>query len=346
MKITSFSDFMVYIDDVDFREMTDEQWLEIGKVHMANLVTIIRDCNVEPKDVTKWVNKWGNLRYSGMMNICSHYPGLSAKDLINKALKDDPTIKPEHIDVIKQRFKTKGPAGTQRVTNIRDKRGDYTGIFPDGELKWHSNEAGNHIFAPGVALLGQENMIGSSTGFVQTASYYNNVSESFRSELDEMIVIHRHKPGMLHVKDLGDQDEMMRINMNPEPESYLPMVIQSPGGIRGLHYSINTVDGIVGMSQDESDRVFEEINKELLTDRYVVDHWYKNNNDWLFFDNSITNHRRLGDVPGRLAYRVQHGYEHIQVPDYNPYYQAEHAAIYDTRLAELNQFMQDNFGDE
>jgi alpha-ketoglutarate-dependent taurine dioxygenase len=161
-----------------------------------------------------------------------------------------------------------------------------------------------------------------------------------------MIVIHRHKPGMLHVKDLGDQDEMMRINMNPEPESYLPMVIQSPGGIKGLHYSINTVDGIVGMSQEESDKLFERLNKELMTEKYMWDHWYEHNNDWLFFDNSITNHRRLGDVEGRLAYRVQHGYENIQVPNYNPYYQEEHAKIYDTKLNELNTFMTENFSEE
>jgi len=345
MKISYPHNYAVYIDDVDFENMTDDQWLEIGKIHMDNLVTIIRNCNVSPKDVTKYITKWGPLRYSGMLNICSHYPGVPAKEVISKAIKNDPSIKPEHINVIKQRFKTKGPSGTQRVTNIRDKRGDYTGIFPDGELKWHSNEAGNHIFAPGVALLGQENMIGSSTGFLQTATYYEDISESFRSELDDMIVIHRHKPGMLHVKDLGDQDEMMRINMNPELESYLPMVIQSPGGIKGLHYSINTVDGIVGMSQEESNALFDRLNKELMTERYMWDHWYENNNDWLFFDNSITNHRRLGDVEGRLAYRVQHGYENIQVSNYNPYFQKEHADIYSNKLNELNNFMKENFND-
>ena len=330
---------------IDFNNITTEEWMEIGKIHVSNLVTIIRNCNVQPKDVTRLVTQWGPLRYTAMFNICHHYPDLAPKEVITRALRDDPIIDKNHAEVIKQRFKTKGPAGTQRVTNIRDKKGDYTGIFPDGELKWHSNEAGNHIFAPGVALLGQENMIGSSTGFLETASYYENISDSFRSELDDMIVIHRHKPGSLHVKDLGDQDDLMRINMTPEDESHLPMVIQSPGGIRGLHYSINTVDGIVGMSKEESDKLFERLNKELMTDAYMWDHWYENNNDWLFFNNSITNHRRLGDVPGRLAYRVQQAYDHIQVPNYNPYFQEEHAKIYDTRLHNLNAFMKEHFGD-
>lgn len=345
MKVTQQSNYYVILDDVDFTDMTDDQWKEIGKIHMNNLVTVIRNCNVAPKDATTWVKKWGPLRYSGMMNICSHYPGIPVPEIINRAIKNDPTINPYHCEVIKQRFKTKGPNGTQRVTDIRNKRGDYTGIFPDGELKWHSNEAGNHIFAPGVALLGSENMIGSSTGFLETATYYEGLSESFRSELNDMIVIHRHKPGMLHVKELGKQEELMRINMTPDNESYIPMVIQSPGGIKGLHYSINTVDGIVGMSKAESDKLFERMNKELLTDEHIWDHWYQHNNDWVFFDNSITNHRRLGDVPGRLAYRVQHGYEHIQVPNYNPYYQEEHANIYNTKLNDLTKFLEENFGD-
>lgn len=345
MKISYPHSYAVYIDDIDFNHLTSEEWMEIGKLHINNLVTIIRNCNVDPNDIQKWVSKWGELRYSAIYNICSHYPNLTPKEILAKSLRNDPEIKENHVNLIKQRFKTLGPGGSQRVTDIRNRKGDYTGIFPDGELKWHSNEAGNHIFAPGVALLGAENMIGSSTGFLQTASYYEDISESFRSELDDMIVIHRHKPGMLHVKDLGDQDEMMRINMHPEPETYLPMVIQSPGGIKGLHYSINTVDGIIGMSKEESDKLFDRLNKELMTERYMWDHWYENNNDWLFFDNSITNHRRLGDVPGRLAYRVQHGYDYIQIPNYNPYYQEDHAEIYNKKLNDLNKFMKENFNE-
>lgn len=344
MKVSSKHPYAVFIDDVDFNEMTDDLWMEIGKIHMSNLVTIIRNCNVPHKDISKWTKKWGPNRYSGMYFLSLHYPEYSAKEIIMMALKDNPKIAPAHRDLVKNRFKTKGPSGTQRVTDMRDKLGDHTGIFPDGELKWHSNEAGNHIFAPGVALLGVQNMVGSCTGFLETATYYENISESFRSELDDMIMIHKYKPGALHVKDLGKQDEMMRFNMHPEDESHLPMVIQSPGGIKGLHYSINTVDGVVGMSKQESDKLFERLNKELMP--YVWDHWYENDNDWLFFDNSITNHRRLGEVNNRLGLRIQHGYENIQIENYNPYFQEEHAKIYDDRLAALYKFTKDNFNED
>ena len=344
MKVSSKHPYAVYIDDVDFDEMTDDLWMEIGKIHMKNLVTIIRNCNVKHNIVTKLTNKWGPQRYSGMYLVCSHYPEYTAHEIIKMGLKNNPIISEEHRMLIKNRFNTKGPVGTIRVTDIRDKRGDHTGIFPDGELKWHSNEAGNHAFAPGVALLGVQNMKGSCTGFLETATFYENISESFRSELDDMVLIHRYKPGYLHSRDLGKQEEMMRLNMHPEDESHIPMVIQSPGGIKGLHYSINTVDGIVGMSKEESDKVFERINKELLP--HAWDHWYENDNDWLFFDNSITNHRRLGEVKDRLALRAQHGYDHIQIPDYNPYFQSSHAMIYEERLQKLEKFTKDNFSED
>lgn len=59
MKVSSRGNYSVYIDDVNFDEMTDDQWMEIGKIHMANLVTIIRNCNVKQTEAAKYVNKWG-----------------------------------------------------------------------------------------------------------------------------------------------------------------------------------------------------------------------------------------------------------------------------------------------
>ena len=348
MKISPFKKFGsygVYVDNVDFDTLTIEEWMQIGRIHMTSLVTVIRNCNVDPKKISYWTDMWGPGRYRGMLTICKNYPEHTAKEVIAMALKRDNRIDPDHVQVIENRFKTRAPGGSQRVTDIRDKKGGHTGIFPDGELHWHSNEAGNPIFAPGVALLGSQNMIGSSTGFLQTADYYWDVSESFRSELDDMVVVHKWQDGKLHVKDIGEQERMMKMNMAPEGESYIPMVIQSPGGIKGLHYSLNTVDHIVGMSIEESKKLFERMNKELMTEKYMMDHWYENDNDWMFFDNSIVNHRRLGEVSERLAFRVQHGYDHIEIPNYNPYFDEVTHEQYDVRLAELRNFMAENFSD-
>jgi len=59
----------------------------------------------------------------------------------------------------------------------------------------------------------------------------------------------------------------------------------------------------------------------LFVDKYIYDHYYQNDNDLLLFDNSITLHRRLGDVDKRLCYRIQHHYTNLQDEPWQPYLQ-------------------------
>ena len=42
-KIPGFGSYGQYIDDVDFTTLSNEEWLEIGKSHLKNLVTIFRN---------------------------------------------------------------------------------------------------------------------------------------------------------------------------------------------------------------------------------------------------------------------------------------------------------------
>jgi alpha-ketoglutarate-dependent taurine dioxygenase len=122
--------------------------------------------------------------------------------------------------------------------------------------------------------------------------------------------------------------------MCPEEDSEIPLVIQSPGGIRGLHYSINTVSQIKGMSIEDSRKIFDMIDKELFVDKYIYDHWYQSNNDLCLFDNSITLHRRQGDIKNRLCYRIQYDYTHLQNGAHQPYFQPAYQELYRTRITE------------
>jgi len=219
-----------------------------------------------------------------------------------------------------------------RVTGKRDANGNALGMFAEGELLWHSNESGTLTFTPGVALLGAENMIGSSTGFLTTPDYYENVSNAFRSELDEMILIHRFTPGRINPGLRMEQDEVMHANMCPEDDVEIPIVMRSPGGIVGLHYSTNTIYKIKGLTKRESDKIFKHINKELFVDKYIYDHWYQSNKDFCLFDNSITLHRRLGDIKDRLCYRIQHDYSNLQDEFWQPYLHEPTARRYEEEI--------------
>jgi len=339
-KIPGLGRFGIFIDDVDFNQMSDDQWMEIGQLHLENFVTIIRDCNLSWQNQPEWLMKWGDTRYGIRYNILKKYPQYTWSEVVKLSLKNSSEI--EDIDKLRlssiarmQEVDPNTGRHIMRVTGKRDADGNALGMFAEGELLWHSNESGTLTFTPGVALLGAENMIGSSTGFLTTPDYYENVSNAFRSELDEMILIHRFTPGRINPGLRIEQDEVMHANMCPVDGTEIPIVMRSPGGIVGLHYSTNTIHSIKGMTEEESNAVFEEINKELFVDKYIYDHWYKSNNDFCLFDNSITLHRRLGDIKDRLCYRIQHDYSNLQNEFWQPYIKEEFAQRYENEIIDF-----------
>ena len=93
-------------------------------------------------------------------------------------------------------------------------------------------------------------------------------------------------------------------------------MLVTPGGIKGLHYTItSTVSGIKGATDSEFKKITDSINETLLVDKYIYDHWYTSR-DLCFFDNAISLHRRQGDLSkGRLGYRIQHNLRYIQRVD-------------------------------
>jgi alpha-ketoglutarate-dependent taurine dioxygenase len=336
-KIPGLGDYGVFIDGVDFAKLTDEEWIEIGNLHIKNLVTIIRDCNLRWQDMTDRLVRFGDTRYGIRYNILKKYPNKTWSEVVRLSVEDSSEI--DEVDKARlsnisrmQEVDPKTGKHVMRVSGKKDENGHPVGMFAEGELLWHSNESGTLTFTPGVALLAEENVVGSCTGFLQTASFYENISETFRSELDDMILIHKFTPGRINPGLRGDQDEVMHANMCPEDDTEIPMVIRSPGNIVGLHYSINTVDRIKGLTHKQSEKVFEEINRQLFVDDYMYDHWYENDGDLCLFDNSITLHRRLGETTNRLCYRVQHDYSNLQEDFWQPYFQAEYSKKYEEEI--------------
>jgi alpha-ketoglutarate-dependent taurine dioxygenase len=335
-KIPGLGRFGVFIDDVDFNTITNEEWMEIGKIHLQSLVTILRNTNLTLNNYDKMIYKWGSARALSKAHLLKKYP--QGWDWMWQCVaNNDPAMDIDDrrwlttVDGLGQRTEI---GRVQRVSGRKDENGNPMGMFAEGDLLWHSNESGQIHHTPAVSLLAAENVIGSSTGFITTTDYYESVSNAFRSELDEMVIVHRFSPGKINPGLPAEQDFLMHSNMCPDEESEIPLVIQSPGGIRGLHYSINTVSQIKGMSVEESRKIFDMIDKELFVDKYIYDHWYQTNNDLCLFDNSITLHRRQGDIKNRLCYRIQYDYTHLQDGAHQPYFQPAYQTLYKDKITE------------
>jgi hypothetical protein len=63
-------------------------------------------------------------------------------------------------------------------------------------------------------------------------------------------------------------------------------------------------------------------------EEYIYDHWYQQDGDLCLFDNSVTQHRRLGQTQGRLCYRYQYDYNNLQDGPWMPYLQQPYINSY------------------
>ena len=183
------------------------------------------------------------------------------------------------------------------------------------------SSSGNHVFEHAVSLLAAENVVGTATGFVVTANYYENISESFRSELDDLIVVHSYKSAKVDPPFRPSEEAVLKFKMCNQDLNELPLVIKSPGGIKGLHLSPPTFLKFKGLTNKESESIYKVITNSLFSNDYIYDYWYKQNGDILIFDNSITLHRRVGQTDNRKIYRIEHTYDNILSDFYEPYLQ-------------------------
>jgi hypothetical protein len=327
-KINGLGSFGMYVDDFEWDSA--DAWRELKQINLKSLLTVVRgDKTNQFRSVLKNSHLLGRPRRTRDAYYIEKYGTdflekrneWSEEDQISFELVSKWGIKLDNIEI---------PAGNwSRVTGKRDSKGDLTGIFGDTELLWHSNESGQYSFAPLVALYGAEGMTTSATGFCQMTDWYEKQTESFRSELDDLVCLHSWKPRAIEPQADDRYEVAMKKNFVGfnDMVTELPLVIQSPGGIRGLHFSEHTIIGFKDMAHAEYVKLVERLKKEIFTPEYVYDHWWDNDTgDLLLFDNSIMVHNRsiradlnMTEVlQKRLGYRCAMDYADME--DYMPFF--------------------------
>lgn len=325
IKVTDWPGYSygAFIDGVDIKTLDNELWMEIADIYLKKLVVIIRNVGwpeIPAEKYQDFIKQWGVIR---------------SLDMFREMPKE---IEEDYLDVL-NRFNVRTSDGHSshvlRVTGRRDELNRTTGVFSDGELRWHSNEGGSLNHGPGVSLLGKFGMKKSSTGFNISAQWWEDQTEDFRSELWDVVTENTYQPFRINPENLDPQQAIIvRRNQCLENDD-IPLVLQSPGGIIGIHYSYPTFAKFKNMTKKESDKLHSAITKSLFVDKYTYDHWYKNDTDWLLFDNTICQHRRIGETKNREAWRVQHTVEFIDGGNYNPYF----IEPYKTKHAENEKYM-------
>lgn len=340
-----------------------KDWMELGKIHLNDLVTVF---DTSPHTLSK--KRYGNLiRQWALQTDCQTYELLKSygidtdkkyeQVLINWETEKERFTEEDRYWIEFQGFQVVDfDSLAVRVTSIRGEDDKPTGIFASGELDWHSNEGGRLNFASGVGLKGHSNMQNSATGFMQTADWYEDQNKATKDMLNDIIVEHCFHRGKINPsateEDQKDTDLYTRRNQIPV-SSKLPLVRTSAGGIKGLSVCNNTIDKIVGMTDNESEEFWKWLKSELYQDKYIYDHWYQSDNEFVVFDQAITQHRRLGhtqDETGRwsmgkrVALRMQMDYKPLldyhNMGYYNPWLKEPWASDYEKYDTEMKSFFE------
>ena len=72
-KIPGLGRFGVFVDDLDFDNLSDEEWQQIGQLHLESLVTIIRNVKLSPNEYERRIKQWGTPRKLAILNLLKKY---------------------------------------------------------------------------------------------------------------------------------------------------------------------------------------------------------------------------------------------------------------------------------
>jgi alpha-ketoglutarate-dependent taurine dioxygenase len=333
-KMPGFGSFGAVVDDFEWDQ--PQAYEELRELNIKSLVTVVRGGGVD--NFQHLVNNSNGLLTRRPGKFALKY---NTRNFRNLLTDQDKAFASKHMNTVL------GPEfpGWHRVTGKVNTDNQPIGIFGDTELDWHSNEFMSYDFAPLVLLYGSADMVGSATSFIQTADWYDRQTDSFKSELDELISLCDFDPRKVIPNGRPVDLELVTIT-NPNDKNFRkPLILDSIGGHRGINYS-HFITGFEGMSKADSDKIISKIRSELIDAGTEYDYWWENDTgDLLVFDNTICVHmRKLRDdinMVEKLHKRVGHRLtgDYTNHVDWNGFIQQE---FKDYRQATINKLLDPN----
>lgn len=295
MQVKKLNNIGIEITDVDITQLSDEQYIEIRKLLVEELVVLIRNQEYKnPYYYASLVGKMGNI---GNIGTCIwHYPD---GDLTNPVKYEMSPMQPKDWIHETQSFPV------QRVTGNTNKKGTSTGIFGTGTLTWHSNL--NHPKnAAGVALQAIRGVEGTSTSFMDTTAVYNDMTEEWKNRCKNIVGHFAYTPEVWAEGLPEDQREIMinsHLNLFGKLDYTMPLLNKNISGTKtGLFFHFNN-----SCSFPEDPTLLEDLKNLCLQNKYIYQHWWKPG-DIILMEQRLTLHKRDQDDPEILKDRLLHRY--------------------------------------
>ena len=159
---------------------------------------------------------------------------------------------------------------------------------------WHTDDS--YFAKPAKATLLHAIEIpsrGGSTWFCNMHSVYESLSEPMRRRIDGLRAVHaydtrraRNRPSARTAQEIAETPDVEHPLVRTHPET----------GRKALYLNFNRLDRIVGLAQEESDGLLDELAEEARKPQHHVGHAWTVG-DVVVWDNRATMHRVMIDYP-------------------------------------------------
>lgn len=294
MKVKKLKNVGIEILDVDITNLSDEDYLEIKKLLIDELIILIRNQFYDhPFYFAKLSSRMGGI---GNHAACRW-----------NYLDGDIKNPNEFIGQFEQPHKWKLDKKlypVQRVTGYL-KEGKSTGIFGSGILDWHSNMHHKNN-AAGVALQAIDSVDGTSTSFLDTTVVYKDMSNEMKNRCKNVIGKLTYDPDVWAAGLPKDQRESMlsnHINLYGSLDYDMPLLNKTISGNKtGMFFPFYN-----RWRFPEDPTILEDLKNLCLQDKYIYQHWWEPG-DIILMEQRLTLHKRDQNDPEMLKNRLLHRY--------------------------------------
>lgn len=185
------------IEDLNWKEITQEEVNELAKLLLTNTVVISHQPDLTTKDEVNICSKFGDVEY-----------------YTSELLRENFILKDGSNKII-------------RVTGEKDEHGNE-GLFGHvTELEWHANRVTWPKRKPIVWLWGERGTVGSRTSYINFQLVYNDLTDAQKEEYESILLdvghnafseyynnpeLGRYYPKLIHTNQLGRKSLFMPFN--------------------------------------------------------------------------------------------------------------------------------------
>lgn len=277
-------DSSVGVEVYDIDLASNDEILELGRI-VAEQCIVFVDQKIPPNRLYEIMTQWGqpsrafihDAVLSGKLQGRHWREMLLNLGYVNKSIDKDIS-----------------PAVTL-VSYRKDDKGRPIGLFPNGELDWHSDQNALDDAPRTIGLMSLSDSANSKTQFLCTHDAYEGLSSDMQSTVKELICRHQWidnlvAPGLDRV-----QASLVRYNMIPLDGMETKLYSESATGLPGIKFPSHSFNGFVGMSKEESNKIIAELKRAVYNNKYVY------TQDWqdgqiVFMDQEITLHKRPTNI--------------------------------------------------